>query len=265
MKNFKMLRIGLVAGIAVAALLCTTGLAAAQEPKPSKIGTVILVHGAWADGSSWAKVIPRLEEKGLNVVAVQLPLTSLANDVATVERAIAIAPPPVLLVGHSYAGVVITQAGNDHKVIGLVYVAAYAPDAGESAVTLNSMYPPAPIAADNSITSDSFGNLKLLPKGILTDFAEDLPLREKTTLIATQGPTAQDVLGTPVTTAAWRTKSSWFIIAGRDRIIQPQLEEFMSKRMNAVTTTADSCHVIMLAKPDEVTDVIVRASQSFDK
>jgi pimeloyl-ACP methyl ester carboxylesterase len=265
MKVFTKVQISLVAAASCFALLCGTTVSNAQNSQPNKIGTVILVHGAWADGSSWSKVIPRLAAKGLNVVAVQLPLTSLAYDVATVERAIAVAPAPVLLVAHSYGGVVITEAGNDPKVVGLVYVAAFAPDAGESAQTLNSKYPASPIAADNLITADSEGNLKLLPKGILTDFAEDLPLIEKTTLIATQGPTAQAVLGTPVTTAAWRTKPSWFIIAGHDRIIQPQLEEFMSKRMDATTITADSCHVVMLSKPEVVTEVILRASHSFDK
>jgi pimeloyl-ACP methyl ester carboxylesterase len=263
MKFSGRLRGGLLAIVSVAALLCTPGFATAQDPYPGTTGTVILVHGAWADGSSWAKVIPRLEARGFNFLAVQLPLTSLANDVATVQRAIAIAPTPVLLVAHSYGGVVITEAGNDPRVSGLVYVAAFAPDAGESAVTLNALYPPSPVAI-NQITHDDEGNLKLTAEGILTDFAEDLPVREKTTLIATQGPIAATALGTPVTTAAWKTKPSWFIIAGRDRIIQPQLEEFMSKRMNAITTTADSCHVIMLAKPEEVTDVIVRAGHSLD-
>ena len=239
-------------------------IANAQETAVGTTNNVILVHGAWADGSSWSKVIPRLEQRGFNVVAVQLPLTSLANDVATVQRAIALEKGPVLLVAHSYGGVVITEAGNDPKVSGLVYVAAFAPDAGETAQSLNALYPPAPIAADHLITADSAGNLKLLPRGILEDFAEDLPLREKNTLIATQGPTAQDVLGTPVTAAAWRSKPSWFIIAGHDRIIQPQLEAFMSSRMNAVTTTADSCHVIMLSRPDEVTAVIVHASHALD-
>ena len=262
MKSLTRLQTAVLAAIAVAALFCTAAFAQAPERK-APAGTIILVHGAWADGSSWAKVIPRLEERKYNVIAVQLPLTSVANDVATVERAIALAPAPVLLVAHSYGGVVITEAGADPKVVGLVYVAAYAPDAGESAFALNALFPPSPVS--NQITHDDEGNLKLSPDGILADFAEDLPLQEKTTLIATQGPTAYAALSTAVTSAAWKSKPSWFIIAGRDRIIDPQLEEFMAKRMNAVTTTANSCHVIMLARPDEVTGVIIGAARSLDK
>ncbi len=236
--------------------------ARAQETQLGTTNNAILVHGAWADGSSWTKVIPRLEQKGFNVVAVQLPLTSLANDVATVQRAIALETGPVLLVGHSYGGVVITEAGNDPKVSGLVYVAAYAPDAGESAFTLNALAPASP--ASGQIAPDAEGNLKLTSEGIFADFAQDLPLRERAALLATQGPISVFALSAPVTTAAWRTKPSWFIIAGHDRTIQPQLEELMAKRMNAFTTSADSCHVVMLSKPEDVTEVIVRASHALD-
>ena len=127
MKALKSHAAGSLIAISVAALICIANFAYAQSHRGSKVGTVILVHGAWADGSSWKEVIPRLEARGINVVAVQLPLSSLATDVATVQRAIAIAPSPVILVGHSYGGVVITEAGNDPNVIGLVYVAAFAP------------------------------------------------------------------------------------------------------------------------------------------
>ncbi len=255
---------GLFVRIVAAILFCFPLFATAQDS--TSLGTtknVILVHGAWADGSSWAKVIPRLKEKGFNVVAVQLPLASLASDVATVERAIALERGPVLLVGHSYGGIVITEAGNDPKVSGLVYVAAYAPDAGESAFTLNALAPASP--ASSQITHDVQGNLKLNAQAVFEDFVQDLPLKERATLFATQGPISASALGAPVTTPAWRDKPSWFIIASRDRTIAPQLEELEAKRMNAVTTTADSCHVVMLSKPDVVTDVIVRASHSLDR
>ena len=265
MKALKSHAAGSLIAISVAALICIANFAYAQSYRGSKVGNVILVHGAWADGSSWKEVIPRLEARGINVVAVQLPLSSLATDVATVQRAIAIAPSPVILVGHSYGGVVITEAGNDPNVIGLVYVAAFAPDAGESTMTLNALYPPSPVVADHLIVPDAEGYLKVLPEGILTDFAEDLPVAEKTTLIATQGPITATALDTPISTAAWRTKPSWFIIAERDRIIQPKLEEFEAQRMHAVASVADSCHVIMLSKPEHVTDVISGAIRSLGK
>ena len=185
MRKFSEVTAGLLSAV-VGITFLSAATADAQDRSPGNTRNVILVHGAWADGSSWAKVIPRLEDKGLHVVAVQLPLTSLANDVATVQRAIALQPGPVLLAGHSYGGVVITEAGNDPKVSGLVYVAAYAPDAGESAFTLNALAPPSP--ASGQISPDAQGNLKLNQEGILADFAQDLPLRERRTLLATQGP-----------------------------------------------------------------------------
>ncbi|AXC14110.1 putative signal peptide protein [Acidisarcina polymorpha] len=246
---------------AAALLICSTA-AFTQEVEPGTTKEAILVHGAWADGSSWSKVIPLLEQRGFHVVAVQLPLTSLANDVATVRRAIALETGPVLLVAHSCGGVVITEAGNDPKVSGLVYISAYAPDAGESAFTLNTLAPASP--ASNQITKGAEGFLKLNTEGILADFAQDLPLRERTTLLATQGPISASALGASVSTSAWRTKPSWFIIASRDRTIEPQLEELEAKRMNAVTTTADSCHVVMLSQPELVANVIVRASHALD-
>ena len=254
---------GFLVTITAVLFLFASWLVNAQEAALSgSTKNVILVHGAWADGSSWSKVIPRLEEKGFHVVAVQLPLSSLANDVATVQRAIALETGPVLLVGHSYGGVVITEAGNDPKVSGLVYVAAYAPDAGESAFTLNALAPASP--ASTEITQDAQGNLKLNVKAVFEDFVQDLPLRERATLFATQGPISAPALGALVTTAFWRDKPSWFIVASRDRTISPQLEELEAKRMNAITTTADSCHVVMLSKPEVVTDVIVRASHALD-
>src|ERR1700690_4303924 len=142
--------------------------AAAQTNSPQGVKNVVIVHGAWADGSSWSKVIPPLQAKGLHVVAVQNPLTSLADDVAATKRAIALADGPVLLVGHSYGGVVITEAGNDPKVRGLIYIAAFAPDAGESAVALLKSVPPSPVGAE--LRPDASGFLKLTEKGISDDF-----------------------------------------------------------------------------------------------
>src|SRR6202011_2585680 len=179
----------------------------AQANSPQAVRNVVIVHGAWADGSSWSKVIPLLQAKGLHVVAVQNPLTSLADDVAATKRAIALQDGPVLLVGHSYGGVVITEVGNDPKVVGLVYVAALAPSDGESVASITKPFPPAPLGSE--VRADAEGFLTVTPKGIAEDFAQDLTDKEKQRLTATQSPTAAAVLGATVTTAAWKTKPSW--------------------------------------------------------
>jgi pimeloyl-ACP methyl ester carboxylesterase len=229
----------------------------AQSSESHGIRNVILVHGAWADGSSWSKVIPLLEAKGLNVTAVQLPLTSLADDAATVKRAFALEDGPFLLVGHSYGGSVITEAGNDPKVAGLVYVAAFAPDKGES--TLDQIKAnPTPVGTE--LRPDASGFFKLSDKGISEDLAPDLPVAEQRVLIAAQGPTAGAAFGTPISTPAWRNKPSWFVIAGGDRVISPKLEEAEAQEMNAKSITISSSHVVLLSHPVEVSDFIERAA-----
>jgi pimeloyl-ACP methyl ester carboxylesterase len=232
-----------------------------QRDDSLKTTDVILVHGAWADGSSWSKVIPLLERKGVHVTAVQLPLTSIADDVATVERAIALDPGPVLLVGHSYAGIVITEAGNDPKVTALVYVSAFAPDAGQSALSLNASVPPTPVAAEIRLNA---GFLSLTTEGILNDFAQDLSDYEKQTLVVTQGPVAAVAFGTPATAPAWKLKPSWYMIASEDRVISPQLEAMMAQTINATAVTVHSSHVIMLSKPEAVVEVIMHAAHGRD-
>jgi pimeloyl-ACP methyl ester carboxylesterase len=243
-----------------AALLATTTLATttfAQEAPTTSIKTVLLVHGAWADGSSWSKVIPLLEARGLHVVAVQIPLTSLADDVAATQRAIALENGPLLLVGHSYAGAVITEAGNDPKVAGLVYVAAVAPDKGESAFGLIASVP-TPI--ESELRPDASGFLKLTSTGIAEDFAQDLSREEKAVLDATQIPISIGAMKAPVTSPAWKSKPSWYIVAEHDRAISPQLEAAQAQRIGAITTRVDSCHVVMLSKPSKVADVIFDAA-----
>jgi len=245
-----------VVGSVCTAIFLVSGALAQGSTHSAK--NILLVQGAWADGSSWSKVIPKLEAKGLNVTAVQLPLTSLADDVATVQRALALEDGPVLLVGHSY-GVVITEAGNDHKVTGLVYVAAFAPDAGESSGSLGSTVAPAPMGAE--IKPDASGFLKLTKAGVFNDFAQDLTAGEKDILFAAQAPTSGKALGGTVTTAAWKTKPSWYIVAAHDRIIPPELEMTMAKKIKAETITVASSHVAMLAQPDKVAAFIIRAVQ----
>jgi pimeloyl-ACP methyl ester carboxylesterase len=243
--------------LATALYFCSGSRAFAQSSESHGVKNVILVHGAWADGSSWSKVIPLLEAKGLNVTAVQLPLTSLADDVATVKRAFALEDGPFLLVGHSYGGSVITEAGNDPNVAGLVYVAAFAPDKGQSTLDLITANP-TPVGPELRPTAGFF---KLSAKGVFEDFAPDLPEVDRKVLFATQGPIAGAALGVPITAPAWRNKPSWFVIAGNDRMISPKLEEAEAQEMKAKSITIPSSHVVMLSHPVEVAGFIERAAQ----
>ena len=255
------IRKGFLAPLVSAALLAAVTLPLncfSQERTSASIKNVVLVHGAWADGSSWAKVVPLLEAKGLHVVCVQNPLSSFADDVAATKRIIDVQDGPVLLVGHSYGGAVITEAGNNAKVKGLVYVAAFAPDQGESAGSLGKPYGPTPGVGELRPLAD--GYLVLTPKGIREDFAPDLSSAEKEVLLATQTPTQGAALGSPISVAAWRSKPSWFVIASNDRMIAPEQERVTAKRMNAKTLTIETSHVPMLANPEAVAAFIIDAA-----
>ena len=249
-------RSALIAGFLLIAAFPTE--VAAQTSSPQGVRNVVLVHGAWADGSSWSKVIPLLQAKGLHVVAVQNPLTLLADDVAATKRAIALQDGPVLLVGHSYGGVVITEAGNDPKVVGLVYVAALAPSEGESIASVAKPFAPAPIGGE--VSADAEGFLTVTGKGIAEDFAQDLSDKEKQLLTSTQGPTASSVFGATVTTAAWKTKPSWSVIASNDRAVPPELQKAEAAVMKATSITVASSHVPMLSHPKEIADFIEQAA-----
>lgn len=224
------------------------------------VRNVVLVHGAWADGSSWAKVIPLLEKAGLKAVAVQNPLTSFEDDLAATRRAIAAQDGPVILVGHSWGGVVITEAGADSKVAGLVYVAAFAPDVGEAVGDLGKEFPPAPGGAE--IRPDATGYLTLTTKGVREYFAQDASLADKKLIEATQGATNSAIFGAKVSTAAWKTKPSWYVVAANDRMIQPDLERKFAKTIDAKTITVPSSHVPMLTHPAEVAKLIIDAAQT---
>jgi pimeloyl-ACP methyl ester carboxylesterase len=252
----------LMASLALSMLaLFAVNLSEAEGYPTLRIKDVILVHGAWADGSSWSKVIPLLEGRGFNVTAVQLPLTSVADDVATVKRAIALDPGPLLLVGHSYGGIVITEAGNDPKVSGLIYISAYAPDTGQTVVSLNALAAETPVMGE---IRPNAGFFSLTLEGIRADFAQDLSEAEKQTLAITQGPVAEVAFGTPATAPAWHGKPSWYMVASEDRVISPQLEAMMAQTINAETITVHSSHVIMLSQPVAVADFITRAAQERD-
>lgn len=232
------------------------------------VKNIVLVHGAWADGSSWSSVIPLLEVQGFHVVAAQLPLTSLEDDDAATERAIAritaAHPGPVLLVGHSYGGVVIgDKPGNDPNVAGLVYVAAFAPDSGESALSLlGTLKAPPPI--QHFLVFDKAQQFATISaQGVAAAFAQDLSKLEQVRLTATQGPTSLAALSaTPTVMPAWRTKPTWFIVSAQDKVITADLEERLAERMSATTITLPTCHLAMLQEPLRVAEFIVQAATS---
>ena len=241
--------------------MTTSQTVQAADSVPAGVHNIILVHGAWADGSSWAKVIGPLEAKGYHVVAVKNPLTSLADDTATTKRAIALMDGPVLLVGHSYGGAVITEAGSDPKVAGLVYVAAFAPDQGQAVGELGKDLPPAPGGAE--LRPDAQGFLTMTAKGIEEDFAQDLPLAERKVLTATQGPTNGACFGAKISTASWHTKPTWYIVAGNDRMIPPALQHRFALALRAKTLTSPSSHVPRLSHATEVTNFIADAAKTI--
>ena len=208
----------------------------------------------------WVELVesdPILEARGLHTISVQNPLTSFPDDVAATKRAIADQDGPVLLVGHSYGGAVITEAGNDPKVAGLVYVAAFAPDQGQSAFSSGAAFPTPGIA---EIQADQFGFLSLSPRGIRKDFAQDLSDIEQTAMISTQGPISFAALTGLITSPAWRLKPSWYIVAKRDRMLDPDLERIFAAAMNATTVELASSHVVMLSRPFDVAAFIRKAA-----
>jgi len=232
------------------------------------VKNIVLVHGAWADGSSWSGVIPRLEAEGYHVIAAQLPLTSLEDDDAATERAIArittLYPGPVLLVGHSYGGVVIgDKPGNDPNVAGLVYVAAFAPDSGESALSLlATLSTPSPLTPF-LLLDNAKQFVTISAQGIAVAFAQDLSKREQALLTATQGQAALAALSaTPTETPAWKTKPTWFIVSAQDKAITAGLEEQMAEKIGATTITLPTCHLAMLQEPLRVAEFIERAATS---
>src|SRR5438876_2275986 len=247
--------LGMTAAAAMA-LSVAAGPVKAAPTQPVK--NIVFVHGAFADGSSWAKVIPILQARGYNVTAVQNPLSSFADDVAATNRALALQTGPVILVGHSWGGVVITETGMDPKVVGLVYVAAFGPDQGEAVGELGKSYPPPPALSAPIV--DKQGFLSLPTDAVVKHFASDLPEREARVVAATQGPIAGSAFGALVSGVAWKTKPSWYIVSTLDGAIAPDEERFFAKRMKATTTELNTSHVPMLSKPNDVAVVIMDAA-----
>lgn len=240
-----------VASMAFGAYANAAGAAASAKP------SVVIVHGAFADGSDWARVIPLLQAKGVKVTAVQNPLTSLADDVAATRRAINSQPGKVVLVGHSWGGTVITEAGQNDKVASLVYVAAFAPDAGKSTAETGEGYPAAP--GSKRFIADTEGFLSLPEAAMREDFAQDVTPAQAAVMTATQGPIQAKAFSDKVSVAAWKTRPSWFIVSARDRMIDPGLLRAMASKIGAKTTELPASHVPQQSRPAEVAKVILDA------
>jgi pimeloyl-ACP methyl ester carboxylesterase len=253
----KMARIVLV--LALAALSGTLGgfKVRAQPAAPVEARNVVLVHGAWADGSSWAEVIPLLQAAGLKVTAVQNPLTSLADSVAATRRALALQDGPTVLVAHSWGGTVISETGTDPKVTALVYVAARAPDAGEDFVALSGKFPTGAVRAG---VQEHAGFTTISEQPFLDYFANGVEPEKAKVLYAVQEPAAAALFGERTTAAAWHTKPSWYAVSKLDQTINPDLERFLAKRMNATTIEVAAGHLSLVSHPREIADLILAAA-----
>jgi pimeloyl-ACP methyl ester carboxylesterase len=245
-----------IAAAAAAIALLSAAVAPARAAEPVK--NVVLVHGAFADGSGWRRVADILGKDGYTVSVVQEPLTSLADDVAATKRVLDLQQGPTILVGHSYGGVVITEAGSATNVVGLVYIAAFIPDNGESALGLLSTAP----AANNDIRATKDDFLYLDSAAFPADFAADVAKPEANFMAHSQMMLAKAAGGAPVTVAAWHQKKSWALIATRDHNINPDLERRMAKHAGSETIEVPGSHAVYISKPDEVARLIERAAKA---
>lgn len=246
---------------AAAAAMLAGGLAisASAAPATPSVRNVVLVHGAYADGSGWNEVIARLQKAGMHVTSVQNPLTSLADDAEATRRVLALQDGPTILVGHSWAGTVISETGNDPKVKALVYLAARAPDVGEDYAALAAKFPAAPAAAGLVKSPDGFAQLS--EQAFVRDFAGDLDPAQARVLYAGQGRISQTLFASRTTQAAWKNKPSYYAISLQDRTTSPELERFVAKRMGAKTIELNSSHVSMISHPDEIANLILEAAK----
>ena len=230
--------------------------AAAAQPAP-KARNVVLVHGLFADGSSWSEVIARLQAAGLNVTSVQNPLTTLPDAVASAERVLARQDGPTVLAGHSFSGMIVSEAGMHPNVSALVYVAARAPDAGEDYAALAKQFPTPPASAGIVFDGDEG---RLSEAAFLRDFAGDLPEARAKVLYAVQEPFHKALLTGKTTNAAWRSKPNYYAVSTEDRTINPDLERFMAKRMGAKTIEVKASHLSLISEPDQITRLILEAA-----
>jgi pimeloyl-ACP methyl ester carboxylesterase len=242
------------AAAATALLLAGAGAAEAQE-RPS-VKNIVLVHGAWADGSGWQEVHGLLRARGYAVSVVQNPLSSLEDDVASTRRVLQRQDGPVLLVGHSYGGAVITEAGHDEMVAGLVFVAAFMPDAGDSVMTMigGGAAPPVQPSSDGYLFFD--------PAVFPQAFAQDLPAERGAFLAVSQRPVMAAAFAAPVTRAAWRSRPTAYVVATDDRIIPPAAQRQWAARANATVTEVRGSHAVYISQPAAVADAIDRAARA---
>jgi pimeloyl-ACP methyl ester carboxylesterase len=244
----------LLAGAATS-LIANRGMAATSAPVAAR--NVVLVHGLFADGSCWSEVIARLQAAGLNATSVQNPLTTLPEAVAAAQRVLARQDGPTVLVGHSFSGMIVTEAGVDPKVSALVYVAARAPDAGEDYTALAKQFPTPPASAGIVFDGDEG---RLSESAFLRDFAGDLPEAQAKVLYAVQEPFRKALLAGRTTHAAWRSKPSFYAVSTEDRTINPDLERYMARRMRATTIEVKASHLSLISHPDDITRLILQAA-----
>lgn len=229
-----------------------------MQNKPS----IVFVHGIWADGSSFGKLIRPLQAEGYEVMAAQYGLDSLDRDIAAVKQTVSIVTGPTLLVGHSYGGTLVTHAGTHPQVTGLVYIAALSLDAGETSKSIQAKFPTTPIFSNPSNTVVSDGRLWMKPEGIAC-FAGDLPEAEQKLVWATHVPPALTLFTEEGQGIAWKTKPSWYIVAKNDKTVHPELQRFVAQRMGSSVFETDSSHVPMLSQPEFVLDVIRKAAEAI--
>lgn len=245
--------------ISILALAFTTSIIAFSA-QAAEVKNIVIVHGALADGSGWRKASDILVNRGFNVTIVQQPITSLADDIAATNRVLDLQDGPTLLVGHSYGGMVITEAGHSPVVAGLVYVAAFQPDEGESLLSLASSKP----AGGMNIRETKDGKyLYLDPAAFANDFAADLPKDDAAFLARSQVFASKEAFSDRVGNPAWKTKQSWSIVATEDRSINPELERKMAKRAGSTVTEIKSSHAVFSSQPQKVADVIERAAEAL--
>jgi pimeloyl-ACP methyl ester carboxylesterase len=242
---------------AATALALAGRLRLAEAAIAPRARNVVLVHGLYADGSSWANVIGPLQDAGLHVTSVQNPLTTLAESVAATGRALAMQQGPTVLAGHSWSGTIVSEVGNDPKVSALVYVAARAPDAGEDFTALAKTYP-APPASAGVVTTDGFAQLS--EAAFLNDFANGVAPATARLLYAAQASNAATLTSEKTSVAAWHSKPSWYAVSTQDRTINPDLERFLAQRMTATTIEVDSGHLSLVSHPKEIAALILAAS-----
>lgn len=256
------MRKGFISAVIGALMLPVAATCSAVEA--AEIRNIVIVHGAFADGSGWRKVSDRLAAKGYNITVVQQPLTSLQDDVAATKRVLALQNGPALLVGHSYGGMVISDAGNDPKVAGLVYVAAFQPEKGESLAKLAGSKP-VPNAPPDAIKATQDGYLYLDPQRFAAAFAADLPTAEAAFLARSQVFAAQAVFTAEAGEPAWKSKPSWALVASADRSINPALERDMARRAGSTVREVAASHAVYASKPAEVAELIAEAARAVSR